>query len=124
MTATEGNRSGKELNRVLGRVIAQGLRNYFPGLDIFLESLALIKYGKSLEELVSEDVLEFCRLLDEHFSSRETASRVLRMVLKPIIKGPQLDEVLEELFRGNTVPLLNCLDSLIKEQSKKGSHRI
>ena len=123
MIATESNRLSKELNKVLGRVIAQGLRNYFPGLNIFLESLALIKYGKSLEELVSEDILEFCKLLDEHFSSRETANRVLRMVLKPIVRGAELDEVLDELFRGNTTPLLNCLDSLIKEQNKK-SHRI
>ncbi len=115
----EGGKSSNELNKVLGRVIVQGLKNYFPGLNIFLESLTLIKYGRSLEELVSDDILEFCRLLDNHFSSRETSYRILRMVLKPIIRETDLDEVLDELFRGNTAPLLSSLDSSIKERSKK-----
>jgi len=101
--------------RVLGESIVSGLRNYFPGLNIFLESLCEVKYGCSLRDLIIRDIVEFCKLLDEHFSSRETTYRILRFILKPVLQGCG-EEVLDELFRGNPDPLFSQVTMVLRRR--------
>ncbi len=99
----------------LSEIVVSGLRNYFPGLNLFLESLCEARYGCSLKELIARDIGEFCRLLDNHFSSRETTFRILRLVLKPVLRGSEGEEALDELLRGNPDPLLRCVDEVRKK---------
>ena len=104
---------------MLSEIIVSGLRNYFPGLNIFLESLCEVKYGCSLKELIARDIGEFCRLLDNHFSSRETTFRILRLILKPVLRGSEGEEALDELLRGNPDPLLRHVDEILKKKERE-----
>ncbi len=102
--------------KTLSELIVSGLRNYFPGLNIFLESLCEVKYGCSLKDLIVRDVGEFCRLLDGHFSSRETSYRILRFILRSVLRGSEGEEALDELFRGNPEPLLKRISDVLRRR--------
>lgn len=104
---------------MLSELIVSGLRNYFPGLNIFLESLCEARYGYSLKDLITRDIGEFCRLLDNHFSSRETTFRILRLILKPVLRGSEGEEALDELLRGNPDPLLRHVDEILKKKERE-----
>ena len=103
-----------DVRKVLSELVVRGLRNYFPGLNIFLESLCEAKYGFPLKELIASDIVEFCRLLDHHFSSRETTLRVLRLVLKPVLHGGEGERALDELLQGNPEPLLRRASEVLR----------
>ena len=94
----------------LGELVVRNLRRAFPGLYVYLEAMAMAKYGVGVRDLVNSDLSAFLNIVNNHFRSKSVTAKVIKIMFKPLLEGR--DGLIIKALSGEAEDLINYLKSL------------